>query len=204
MAMREVSQARPVTLSRIDALSLLRAREVIAPSQDVEVTSLQGGYWNDVVRVQGDGFDWVAKIFAAQTGWRLFPILPDEEARALLLLKGHGIAPEFVEYHPRVGELPAILIYEWVEGGEWTTGTAQVADLFRRQHAIPAEGFREVPTGTLGIVDDVAATCERVRQAGGRVTREAGPVKGGTTVIAFLEDPDHYKVELIQTSTRSV
>ena len=153
MAMPEVSQARPVTLSRIDALSLLRARDVIAPSQDVEVTSLQGGYWNDVVRVQGDGFDWVAKIFAAQTGWRLFPILPDEEARALLLLKGHGIAPEFVEYHPRIGELPAILIYEWVEGGEWTTGTAQVADLFRRQHAIPAEGFREVPTGTLGIVE---------------------------------------------------
>jgi lactoylglutathione lyase len=53
-------------------------------------------------------------------------------------------------------------------------------------------------------VDDVAATCERVRQAGGRVTREAGPVKGGTTVIAFLEDPDRYKVELIQTGTRNL
>lgn len=53
-------------------------------------------------------------------------------------------------------------------------------------------------------VDDVAATCERVRQAGGKVTREAGPVKGGTTVIAFLEDPDRYKVELIQTATRTI
>jgi lactoylglutathione lyase len=53
-------------------------------------------------------------------------------------------------------------------------------------------------------VDDVAATCERVRAAGGKVTREAGPVKGGTTVIAFLEDPDRYKVELIQTSSRSI
>jgi hypothetical protein len=126
---------------------------VIAPSQDVEVTSLQGGYWNDVVRVQGDGFDWVAKIFAAQDGWRLFPILPDEEARALLLLRGHGIAPEFVEYHPRVGELPAVLVYEWVDGVEWTTDTAQVAELFRRQHAIPAEGFREVPTGSVGIIE---------------------------------------------------
>jgi hypothetical protein len=101
--------------------------------------------------VQGDGIDWVAKIFAAQTGWRLFPILPDEEARALLLLRGHGIAPEFVEYHPRVGELPAVLIYEWVEGREWTTGTTQVAELFRRQHALVAEGFREVPTGSTGI-----------------------------------------------------
>ncbi|NDL63096.1 lactoylglutathione lyase [Acerihabitans arboris] len=47
-------------------------------------------------------------------------------------------------------------------------------------------------------VDDVAATCERIRQAGGKVTREAGPVKGGTTVIAFIDDPDGYKIELIE------
>jgi len=49
-------------------------------------------------------------------------------------------------------------------------------------------------------VDDVAKMCEDVRQAGGRVTREAGPVKGGKTVIAFVEDPDGYKIELIQNS----
>lgn len=47
-------------------------------------------------------------------------------------------------------------------------------------------------------VDDVAATCERIRESGGNVTREAGPVKGGTTVIAFVEDPDGYKIELIE------
>lgn len=51
-------------------------------------------------------------------------------------------------------------------------------------------------------VDDAAAACEAVRAAasryGGRVAREAGPVKGGTTVIAFVEDPDGYKIELIQ------
>jgi lactoylglutathione lyase len=47
-------------------------------------------------------------------------------------------------------------------------------------------------------VPDVAATCERIRAAGGRVVREAGPVKGGTTVIAFVQDPDGYKIELIQ------
>lgn len=49
-------------------------------------------------------------------------------------------------------------------------------------------------------VSDVAATCERVRAQGGKVTREAGPVKGGTTVIAFVEDPDGYKIELIEES----
>ena len=45
---------------------------------------------------------------------------------------------------------------------------------------------------------DVVKACERVRQAGGKVTREPGPVKGGTTVIAFVEDPDGYKIEFIE------
>ena len=45
---------------------------------------------------------------------------------------------------------------------------------------------------------DVAAACEAVRAGGGKVTREAGPMKHGTTVIAFVEDPDGYKIELIQ------
>lgn len=52
-------------------------------------------------------------------------------------------------------------------------------------------------------VDDVAKMCKDVRQAGGRVTREAGPVKGGKTIIAFVEDPDAYKLELIQNSQAS-
>ena len=47
-------------------------------------------------------------------------------------------------------------------------------------------------------VDDAAAACERIRAGGGLVTREAGPVKGGTTVIAFVQDPDGYKIELIE------
>ena len=47
-------------------------------------------------------------------------------------------------------------------------------------------------------VPDVKDACERVRRNGGKVTREAGPVKGGTTVIAFVEDPDGYKIEFIE------
>ena len=47
-------------------------------------------------------------------------------------------------------------------------------------------------------VPDVAGTCEKIRAAGGKITREAGPVKFGTTIIAFVEDPDGYKIELIQ------
>ncbi|HEX6792889.1 MAG TPA: lactoylglutathione lyase [Casimicrobiaceae bacterium] len=48
-------------------------------------------------------------------------------------------------------------------------------------------------------VPDAAAACEAVRAKGGSVTRDAGPVKGGTTVIAFVQDPDGYKIELIET-----
>jgi len=49
-------------------------------------------------------------------------------------------------------------------------------------------------------VDDVYAACGRIREMGGNVVREAGPMKGGTTVLAFVEDPDGYKVELLAES----
>ncbi len=47
-------------------------------------------------------------------------------------------------------------------------------------------------------VDDAYKACDEVRKRGGKVTREAGPMKHGTTVIAFVEDPDGYKIELIE------
>ncbi|MBX4145083.1 lactoylglutathione lyase, partial [Ralstonia pickettii] len=47
-------------------------------------------------------------------------------------------------------------------------------------------------------VDDAYAACDRIKAQGGKVTREAGPMKHGTTVIAFVEDPDGYKIEFIQ------
>ncbi|WP_198969073.1 lactoylglutathione lyase [Xylophilus sp. ASV27] len=56
------------------------------------------------------------------------------------------------------------------------------------------KGYGHIALG----VPDVAAACERIKAAGGVVTREAGPVKGGTTVIAFVRDPDGYQIELIE------
>jgi len=47
-------------------------------------------------------------------------------------------------------------------------------------------------------VDDVYTACDEIKRRGGSVVREAGPMKGGTTVIAFVQDPDGYKIELIQ------
>ncbi len=55
-------------------------------------------------------------------------------------------------------------------------------------------GFGHIALG----VEDIFATIEQIRQKGGKVTREPGPMKHGTTVIAFVEDPDGYKIELIE------
>jgi len=56
-------------------------------------------------------------------------------------------------------------------------------------------GFGHVALG----VSDIYATCERIRTAGGAITREPGPMQHGTTVIAFVKDPDGYQIELIET-----
>jgi len=52
-------------------------------------------------------------------------------------------------------------------------------------------------------VDDIVGVCDQIRAKGGKVVREPGPMKNGTTVIAFVEDPDGYKVELIEMSSRA-
>jgi lactoylglutathione lyase len=52
-------------------------------------------------------------------------------------------------------------------------------------------------------VDDIVGVCDQIRAKGGRVVREPGPMKNGSTVIAFVDDPDGYKVELIELSSRA-
>ncbi|MBW4690234.1 MAG: lactoylglutathione lyase [Lyngbya sp. HA4199-MV5] len=61
------------------------------------------------------------------------------------------------------------------------------------------DGYGHIAIG----VDDIYATCETIRDRGGKVTREPGPMKHGSTVIAFVEDPNGYKVELIQQSKQT-
>ena len=78
------------------------------------------------------------------------------------------------------GQAEIELTYNWGEESGYEVGT----------------GFGHFALG----VPDVAAACEQVRRGGGKVTREAGPVQFGTTVIAFVEDPDGYKIELVQKS----
>lgn len=60
------------------------------------------------------------------------------------------------------------------------------------------EGYGHIALG----VDDIYKTCEQIKAQGGKVVREAGPMKHGSTVIAFVEDPTGYKIELIQLGTQ--
>ena len=83
----------------------------------------------------------------------------------------------FVGYGPETEEAVIELTYNWGVD-KYELGTA----------------YRHIALS----VDNAAEACEKIRQNGGNVTREAGPVKGGTTVIAFVEDPDGYKIELIE------
>ncbi len=83
----------------------------------------------------------------------------------------------FVGYQPEKEGAVLELTYNWDES-EYDLGT----------------GYGHIAIE----VDDAVDTCEAIRNAGGTVTREAGPVKGGSTVIAFVQDPDGYKIELIE------
>jgi lactoylglutathione lyase len=85
----------------------------------------------------------------------------------------------FVGYGDEVDNTVIELTYNWgVEGYEIGTGYGHIA---------------------LGI-EDIYAKCKEIENRGGKVTRQPGPMKHGTTVIAFVEDPDGYKIELIQTA----
>ncbi len=84
----------------------------------------------------------------------------------------------FLGYGPEETHTVLELTYNWGKDEGYELGT----------------GFGHLAIG----VRDVAATCERLRAEGVAIVREAGPVKFGTTIIAFIEDPDGYKIELIQ------
>ena len=70
----------------------------------------------------------------------------------------------------------------------WDTKSYQLGD-----------GFGHIALG----VKNIHQTCEEIRKSGGKITREPGPMKHGHTVIAFVEDPDGYKIELIDISSRA-
>lgn len=102
-------------------------------------------------------------------GMNLLRTSENEEYKYSLAFLGYG------KGNPDQAELE--LTYNW-DTSEYDLGTA----------------YGHVALG----VEDIYAACDRIREAGGNITREPGPVKGGSTVIAFITDPDGYKIELIE------
>ncbi len=101
-------------------------------------------------------------------GMKLIRTSENPQYKYSLAFVGYGTNPEHAEIE---------LTYNWgVESYDMGTAYGHIA---------------------LG-VPDVYAACEAIKAVGGNVTREAGPVKGGTSIIAFVTDPDGYKIELIQ------
>lgn len=127
-------------------------------------------YMHTMIRVRD--LDESVAFYSKVLGMREFRRIEVPEAEYTLVFMGYG------EKEEEGATLE--LTFNWGQTGGYEVGT----------------GFGHIALG----VEDVAATCRHVRDAGGKVTREAGPVKFGSTVIAFIEDPNGYKVELIQMS----
>ncbi|MED5468909.1 MAG: lactoylglutathione lyase [Cyanobacteriota bacterium] len=83
-------------------------------------------------------------------------------------------------------------------GEESDTTVLELTHNWDQDHYELGEGYGHIALG----VEDIQSTCLTISKRGGRVVREPGPMQHGSTVIAFVEDPDGYKVELIQLASR--
>jgi lactoylglutathione lyase len=84
-------------------------------------------------------------------------------------------------------------------GDEKNSTVLELTHNWDTDHYDLGEGYGHIAIG----VDDVYATCEAIRERGGKIIREPGPMKGGTAVLAFIEDPDGYKIEILENAAVS-
>jgi len=84
-------------------------------------------------------------------------------------------------------------------GDEKSSTVLELTHNWDTDHYDLGEGYGHIAVG----VDDVYATCDAIRERGGKIIREPGPMKGGTAVLAFVEDPDGYKIEILENAAVS-
>jgi aminoglycoside phosphotransferase (APT) family kinase protein len=124
-------------------------------SRSVRVRALAGGYWNQVYRVQGDSHDFVVKHFGTSSvPATLFPLLPEDEARALQVLAGLGIAPDPVGFFPAGKGCGPVLVYDFFEGEMWDGEVEEAAALLTVLHHVETDGFRRMPASPSEILAD--------------------------------------------------
>ena len=132
----------PFFLHTNKILLLLQETGHLVSRTRTQSTALKGGYWNVLMRVQAPKKDMVVKQFRTDAINPMFPNMPDAEARALKTLTPLGLSPAFIDYLPDVEGGP-VLIYQYVEGNQWTRDYDAVGRLFRKLHdAHITEDFR--------------------------------------------------------------
>lgn len=127
----------------------------------VMLRPLKGGYLNEVILVQTGEAKLVLKRFSPETTGTLFPNRPEDEARALERLQGLEVAPRLLGFWADV----SMMIYEYVEGRTWQSGTADIARLLLRKEAADPDGFRRVPLHPAEIMAEGDALFARCRAA---------------------------------------
>jgi aminoglycoside phosphotransferase (APT) family kinase protein len=131
------------------------AEQGIIEAGDATVRPLAGGYWNQVVRVLSDGRDLVVKHFGdSSVAATLFPLLPEDEARALEVLAPFNIAPEPVGFFPAQGGHGPVLVYDFFAGDMWDGDVADAAALLATLHGVETDGFRTMPASPTAIMAD--------------------------------------------------
>ena len=130
-----------------DPLDFLHVAGVLdASSTDGHWSALAGGYWNEVFRVEAGGRDLVVKHYGLKkVEVTLFPMLPRDEARAMELLAGSGLAPDLVGFWPAADGHGPVVVYHFVPGTMWEGDMAEAAGLLARLHARDGDGFRTSP-----------------------------------------------------------
>ncbi len=127
------------------------------PERPVQLTSLQGGYLNEVLLIETDTRRFVLKFLAEADTGTLFPNLPEAEAEAARRLAGLDVAPDLIGYWPDARAIAC----DFVEGGTWSGDVAAVADLLLRKEAADPAGFRAVPLTPHAILAEGAALFAR-------------------------------------------
>ena len=150
-----------IARSRDKRISKLLAREGLY-NGDITTTSLEGGLWNDAVRVEAGEDTFVFKTFCEVDTTAFFPNSAVDEARALQRLSGLGVSPEFVALWPE----ERLLAYKYVSGKTWTNDVAAVAKLLIRKETADPTGFTLgtlTPQALLAEGDEIFNRCNAAR-----------------------------------------
>lgn len=126
----------PAPQQEFDAAAFLRGKGLVPAELPLAVEPLTGGYWNQVLRLRGEGIDWVVKRYHAGRGPLRFPNLPDAEAAALKRLAETEAVPRLLGYFPDEADRRPVLVYDFVAGRLWDGNPAAVGAALRRVHAL--------------------------------------------------------------------